>query len=269
MISEEAHLPLVSDETFEAAQARFEKAVRSPNSARMKREYLFSGMVRCCAGHQPLSMHGKARKDHHYYACGYATNYGETAALEAHDGQKCISVREDWLERLVLRFFEQRIFGPMRIDKLAKQLSAHDRDQRRNGKLAGTRIRQQVAELDRKIKAQVQALEKGIEPELVSERIAELREEKEALEDALASLGAQQLEAESEELTEQLDRLPDLSKALREAEPAIKRQVFASFDLQIAYDKAHRRVELTATYRRPSPMPSRTQKPSWRRARAW
>ena len=36
-------------------------------------------------------------------------------------------------------------------------------------------------------------------------------------------------------------------KALREASPQIKRQVFASFDLQIAYDKAEHRVELTAT----------------------
>ena len=46
---------------------------------------------------------------------------------------------------------------------------------------------------------------------------------------------------------EQLARIPDLSKALREAPPAITRQVFMSFDLQIAYDKAQRRVELTAT----------------------
>ena len=36
---------------------------------------------------------------------------------------------------------------------------------------------QQIGELDRKIKAQVQALERGIEPELVSERIGELRNE--------------------------------------------------------------------------------------------
>jgi hypothetical protein len=43
-------------------------------------------------------------------------------------------------------------------------------------------MRQQIAELDRKVKAQVQALERGIEPELVSERIGELRGEKEALE---------------------------------------------------------------------------------------
>ena len=215
VIAPEAHLPLVSDEVFEVAQARFDRIVRSPASARPKRTYLFSGMVRCCAGHQPLSMFGKARKGHHYYSCGYVQNYGETAALEAHDGQKWVNVREDWLERLVFRFFEQRIFGPMRLDKLAKQLRAHDREQRRNGKLAGTRMRQQIAELDRKIKAQVQALEKGIEPELVSERIAELRGEKEAIEDALAGIGAERQEAEDEELTEQLARIPDLSKALR------------------------------------------------------
>jgi hypothetical protein len=156
-------------------------------------------------------------------------------------------VREDWLERLVVRFFEQRIFGPMRLDKLAKQLRAHHRDQRRNGKLAGTRIRQQIAELDRKIKAQVQALEKGIEPELVSERIGELRGEKEALEEALAGIGAERQEIEDEELTQQLARIPDLGEALRDAEPSVKRRVFTAFDLEIAYDKTQRRVELSAT----------------------
>ncbi len=247
VIFEDAHLPLVSDETYEAAQALFENRLRSANSSGTKRNYLFSGMVRCCAGHQPLSMQGKARKGHHYYSCAYNQNYGDTAAIEAHGGQKTVSVREDWLERLVLRFFEQRIFGPMRLEKLAKQLRAHERDQRRDGKLAGTRIRQQVTELDRKIKAQVVALEKGIEPEVVSERIAELRGEKDALEDALAGIGHERQEAEDEELTEQLARLPDLGKALRDAPAEVKRQVFTSFDLQIAYDKAEHRVELTAT----------------------
>ncbi len=146
-----------------------------------------------------------------------------------------------------MRFFEQRIFGPVRLERLAKQLRAHEREQRRNGKLAGTRMRQQIVELDRKIKAQVVALEKGIEPELVSEGIAELRGEKTALEEALGDVGAERQEAEEEELSEQLERLPNLTQALREAPVAIKRQVFESFDLQIAYDKQEGRVELTAT----------------------
>ena len=70
---------------------------------------------------------------------------------------------------------------------------------------------------------------------------------KEALEEALAGIGAARQEAEDEELAEHLARIPDLGQALRDAPPAIKRQVFESFDLQIAYDKAERRVELTAT----------------------
>ena len=94
-----------------------------------------------------------------------------------------------------------------------------------------------AAELERKIKAQVQALERGIESELVSERIGELHGEKAALEVALAGIGADREEAENEGLTAQLARLPELSQALRDAPAAIKRQVFASFDLQIAYDR--------------------------------
>ena len=121
------------------------------------------------------------------------------------------------------------------------------REQRREGKLAGTRIRQQIVELDRKIKAQVQALERGIEPELVSERIGELREEKRALEEALSEIGAQREEAEQDELTEQLARVPDLTKALKEATPEIQRQVFEAFELQIFYDKPERKIEISAT----------------------
>jgi site-specific DNA recombinase len=204
-------------------------------------------MVRCCAGHQPLAMQGKSRRDNRYYACAYSVNYGDTAAREAHGGQKWIYVREDWLLRLVLRFFEQRIFGPMRIERLAKQLRAHSREQKRDGKLAGTRIRQQISELERRIKAQVQALEKGIEPELVSARIAELRDDKSALEEALEEVGAERQQAEDEELTQQLARLPDLGQALRDASPDVQRQVFEAFDLQIHYEKPNRRVEVSAT----------------------
>jgi hypothetical protein len=135
----------------------------------------------------------------------------------------------------------------MRIERLEKQLRASAKELRKKGKLAGTRMRQQIAELDRKMKAQVQALEKGIEPGLVSERIAELRGEKEALEAALAEIGLEREQAEVDELTEQLARVPDLTKALREAPPEVQRQVFQAFELQILYDKAERTIEISAT----------------------
>ena len=130
---------------------------------------------------------------------------------------------------------------------LLKQLKAEARIRRRDGKVAGASIRQQVTELDRKIKAQVIALEEGIEPDLVSERIGELRDQKAALEDALAEMGAEQGEAEDEELERRLAAVPDLSESLRSASTQIKRQVFEAFDLQIHFDKREGRVEISAT----------------------
>jgi len=94
---------------------------------------------------------------------------------------------------------------------------------------------------------QVVALEEGIEPDLVSERIGELREQNAALEDALTEMGAEQGEAEDEELERRLAAVPDLSENLRTASPQIKRQVFEAFDLQIHFDKREGRVEISAT----------------------
>jgi hypothetical protein len=39
-------------------------------------------MVHCATGHHPLSMQGKARKDHHYYACSYGATYGDVSACQ-------------------------------------------------------------------------------------------------------------------------------------------------------------------------------------------
>jgi DNA invertase Pin-like site-specific DNA recombinase len=234
IVSEDTHLAIVDDATFEAAQARFSTKVRGAGSAHRKRDYVLAGMVKCTADHGPVSMHGKARKGHHYYCCDYAARYGEVAAREAHDGAKTISVREDRLLRLVLRFFERRIFGPLRIERLEKQLRAQARSERANGKLAGVKLRKQLTEIDRKIKAQVIALEEGVEPELVTERINELRGEKEALAEALGEVGLEREEAEDEEFARQLSRVPDLYDSLAEASPAVQRQVFQAFDLQIA-----------------------------------
>jgi hypothetical protein len=41
--------------------------------------------------------------------------------------------------------------------------------------------------------------------------------------------------------------VPDLTESLAKASPEIQRQVFAAFELQIAYDKVGRRIEISAT----------------------
>jgi hypothetical protein len=157
-------------------------------------------------------------------------------------------LREDALLLLLVeQFFAQRIFGPMRLDKLAKQLRSHDRERRKTGQLAATRLRQQIADANRKIRIQVQALEDGIEPEIVTARISELKADKEAAMAALAEIDQPQLENEDDYLADRLARIPDLTQSLRNAPPEMKRQTFEAFELRISFDKAARRIEISAT----------------------
>ena len=248
VVSEQAHIALISDETFAASQARFsQRPRRQPSSTGAKRTYLFAGMVHCATGHQPLSMQGKARKTHHYYACSYGASYGDVAACDAHAGQKWIYLREDALLPLVEQFFAQRIFGPLRLEKLRKQLKTAVRDRQQEGRHVGTRLRDYIADAERRIKVQVQTLEDGVEAEIVTARIAELRADIAAAEADLAALDPDEAEVDLEDLEAQLARLPDLSRQLRRASPEIKRQTFEAFGLRIDYDKAERTISVSAT----------------------
>jgi site-specific DNA recombinase len=116
VVSEIEHLPLVSDELFAKAQDRFKRRPRS-NGRRGSRAYLFTGMVRCASGHQPLAMYGRSRKQHTYMTCDYGRSYGKQAAERIDGHGQWLSLREDALLPLVERFFSERIFGPMRLDK--------------------------------------------------------------------------------------------------------------------------------------------------------
>lgn len=127
MVSEVEHLPLVSDELFAAAQERFRRGRRTNGRHNRQASYPLSGMVRCASGHQPLAMYGRTRKQHTYMACDYGRSYGKVAAEQIDGHGQWLYLREDALVPLVENFFTERIFGPMRLDKLARQLAAQER----------------------------------------------------------------------------------------------------------------------------------------------
>jgi site-specific DNA recombinase len=248
VVSEVEHLPLVSDQLFAAAQERFRQRSRRNGGRNGQANYLFTGMTRCCSGHQPLAMFGRQRKGNTYMTCDYGRTYGKVAAEQIEGHGQWLSVREDALLPLVERFFAQRIFGPMRLDKLARQLSAHQKAATKTAGSTQKRLRDEIADLDRRIGLQIDALEQGVEPTLVGERIEKLRRAKEQTEIELRALAPPAGNSEAPEAANALlSRLPDLSHALHEAPRELKRQVFEAFCLQIAYDKVNRRIEISAT----------------------
>jgi hypothetical protein len=66
--------------------------------------------------------------------------------------------------------------------------------------------------------------------------------EKEQAEVALKELASVTAEPDGDELAATLKGIPDLTTALRDAPPALKRQVFEAFCLEVRYDKVERRI---------------------------
>ena len=193
-------------------------------------------------------MFGRRCKTHNYMTCDYGRSYGPVAADAIEGHGRWLSVREDALLPLVERFFAERIFGPMRLEKLAVQLRAHEKKTAKTAKDGEKRLRAEVEDLDRRIGLQIEALEQELAPGLVRKRIAELEQAKEKAQEELRELApSAPQKGGSEDLAASLARLPDLAQALRDAPPALKRQVFEAFELRILYDKVDRRIEVSAT----------------------
>jgi hypothetical protein len=180
--------------------------------------------------------------------CDYGRTYGKVAADQIDGHGQWLSIREDTLLPLVEKFIADRIFGPMPLDKLEKQLRTHQKTAKKQTDALQRELRDRIADLDRRIGLQIDALETGIEPQLVGQRIADLREAKEEAEIELHALTPSAVDSvDDEDPAALLARIPNLTTALQGASCDIKRQVFDAFGLQIAYDKVGRNVDISAT----------------------
>jgi hypothetical protein len=79
---------------------------------------------------------------------------------------------------------------------------------------------------------------------VVRARIDELKAEKTT---AQASLPKLVLASERQNPAAMLDKLPDLTGRLRDADDATKRALFDAFDLRVAYDKTNDRLSISVT----------------------
>jgi hypothetical protein len=248
--AERRHEALVSEEDFERVQMEM-KARSTGNGGnrrrrQQKRFYLLRGIVHCATGHNPLRMQGKSRKGHTYYACGYRRSYGDTAA-EATGHGKWQYVREDNVIALVDAFFGTRVFGPERLEHFRRQASALEAELESNGSAERERAGDQLSDVERRIERQLAAIEAGVDPAIVGERIRDLKAERQEIEALVAQLDhSTGNHLDTEESAAILDSLPDLSKALKEADPELRRAVFDAFRLRVEIDRNSGLIRLKA-----------------------
>ncbi len=249
----ERHEAIITDQQFEQVQAEMSKRSRNEGSRRrgkQKRFYLLRGFVHCATGHNPLRMHGRSRKGNTYYACCYRISYGDKAA-EALGHGKWQYVREDTLLEAIDDFFATRIFGPERIAHFRSQYKALAAELQTGDGADRRRIESEVAEIDQRIERQLTAIENGVDPTVVGERIRKLKDEREHAEAALAETESDLHEQDGisqsfEQACEVLDNLPDLREALAKADPKTRRAVYEAFRLSVEIDRNAGEIRMKA-----------------------
>ncbi|MGP3991924.1 hypothetical protein [Streptomyces sp. 3N207] len=201
-------------------------------------------------------MFGKYSKDRPYYACQPKRDHHADASWYA-THPKAIWISERIRLDAVHTFFEQRLFGPDRAQLLAAQLAQPapepatptadipalraEEERLARGKC---RLLEQLAG---------QAEDDDGDPEFAAEFRKGIRKQFDRLERQRRDILARITEAETATQppkaanTALLDTLPQLRTRLRDLPPAIQREIFDAFQLQIRYDHRDRSAEIQVT----------------------
>ena len=209
---------------------------------------MLRGIVHCATGHNALRMQGKTRKGNTYYACGYRASYGDNAA-EALGHGKWQYIREDRLTDLIDQFFRTYIFGPNAVAHFRAQhaaLSSTLGDEQGEKRV---RLTDRLSDLDRRIERQIAAIESGVDPVLVGERIRALKRERQECELALAQLDGEQRQhaiVNLDDACAMFGALPDLAAPLAKADPELRRRVFEAFHFSVELDRNKPEIRMKA-----------------------
>jgi hypothetical protein len=150
---------------------------------------------------------------------------------------------------LIDAFFATRVFGADRLAHFRKQSSTLEAEIQNKDGAERERAGRQLGEVERRIERQLAAIEAGVDPALVGERIRALKSERQEVEAAIAELDHAQRNGDGfdpDEAVVIIDALPDLSKALAEADPELRRAVFEAFRLCVEIDRNSGLIRLKA-----------------------
>ena len=104
-----------------------------------------------------------------------------------------------------------------------------------------------IADPDRRLGLQLDALEKGIDARTRRRPHRRAARREGTARARLANHHPRRAPDRQRLLSRTLARLPDLAQPSSDAPPALKRQIFDAFELRILYDKIARRIEISAT----------------------
>ncbi len=210
-----------------------------------RRFYSYRSRVRCrdCRRRMAGSTYGKPGALSTYYRCPHDPATPKHAA-DHPDHPRTVQAPELLLDRIVGRFFADRVFGPGRAELLAAQLPATDADAAAERDAQAARLQARIKRIETAQNSQILELEDlPADPAdtaaaamraRIRARFADLHHAREQIEPQLAALAKTTPQAADPAL---LDELPLAGDILPGLPPALKARLFAAFGLEILWNK--------------------------------
>jgi site-specific DNA recombinase len=235
------HPPIIDRDTFDRVQVMLsgratKHAEHKPHRAR--HPYALGGCVWCGLCDRRMQSHwahGTA-----YYRCRFAAEYALANRVQH---PLNVNLREDAIIGQVDGWLA-REFAPHRLSSTIRDLAAVQ--------LAAPATRaddhedtsRKIAECDRKLAQYRAALDAGANPATVAAWIAETEAEKAGYQLVARQSGTKQRRRMSEaEIKAIVDRLADLARVLRDADPSDKSEIFRQLGLKLTYHPGRGIVE--------------------------
>ena len=160
---------IIDDELFDRVQARLKKTADAPARGKAKVDYLLSGKLFC--GHCGEQMNGDTGTS----AQGVTYNYYSCYGHKQHRCQKK-SIRKEVIEDLVVRD-ALSLLTPEIVNQIAEAtMQEYYKEIQIEGKIPA--LEERLQELDTSLKNITAAIERGVVPETLLNRMMELEQEK-------------------------------------------------------------------------------------------
>ncbi|WP_141921328.1 zinc ribbon domain-containing protein [Halopolyspora algeriensis] len=241
-----AHPAIITVEDFTQAQLlRRSKAAGGLRTARKaersgrltKRTYLFRGRVRCALCGR--KMEASPRKHAMYYRCPARTLAPSSPALESHPS--AVYLREDAIRKEINGWLAG-LFHRDNIDQTVAPLAA---SQDQSGASSSREAaKKRVTDAETRIRRFQEAIEAGVDPAALTEKINEAQTERAA---AKAELDATPTSSALSEVEThaRIDSLGEIGPVLAHASPENLANLYTAIALQIRYQPEDHAVDVT------------------------
>lgn len=230
---ERVHEPLITFEYFEQAQALLRSRGRTPGGQyevrRTRNPYLFRGSVECCLCDR--RMQGQWSNGEPYYRCRFPEEYA--LANKIHHPRNVFLRERDVVAPIDAWIAAE--FAPGRLSATLDELVNAQAEEDSGHMREITRLRETIAECDRKLAQHRAALEAGADAALVTGWMKEAQAQRSGAQIKLDQADRPARWMSKDEIMAIVDALGNLADVLHQADPADKAEVYKGLGLRLRY----------------------------------